>query len=252
MGVPLGRLLHPALDDRAVVGVAGVEDRDVLGAGDRGDLLVVLDRVDVGDDLVERRELRERHRAERRLPREHLGDHLEHLVVGRGGRLDREVVDAEEVLGPLPVGARHPQQPPLELVAEPRAGLVEQLVVVERQRDAVSPSRSVSSTARTKNAHSGSTSWTDSLTSTQLGVEVRAAGRRGVGSTYAWPRTPAAGSARSTRSSGRGAEHPLPERQGGVAARAVAVAARSVLPREAPAGDGDRPGRRLHHEVEGR
>ena len=85
-----------------------------------------------------------------------------------------------------------------------------------------------------------------------LGVEaVRAAGRRGVGEHVRLAAHPGRGVGEVDDVERAGAEHPLPERQGGVAARAVAVPAVSVLPREAPAGDGDRPGRGLHHEVEG-
>ena len=41
------------------------------------------------------------------------------------------MVHPEELVGARPVGARHPQQPALELLAEPRPGLVQGLVVVQ-------------------------------------------------------------------------------------------------------------------------
>ena len=204
-------------------------------------------RVDVGDDPVERRELGERHRAEGRLPRQDLGDDVEHLVVGRRGRLDREVVDAEEVLGPLPVRARHPQQPPLELVAEPRAGLVEQLVVVQglaggRQPEPLGVEHGAHE-ERPLGEHVGN----GLADEHPLRVEpVRPPGRRGVREDERLPAHPGRGVGEVDDVERPRAEHPFAEGQGRVTPRAVAV-----LPREVPSGDGDRTGCGLHHEVEG-
>ena len=99
-------------------------------------------------------------------------------------------------------------------------------------RDAVSPSRSVSSTARTKKAHSGQDVGHGLADEHPLRVEpVRAPGGGGVGEDERLPADPGRGVGEVDDVERPGAEHLFAERQRGVAPRAL-----GVLPGEAASG----------------
>ena len=222
-------------------------DSAPLRPGDGRDLLEVLDPVGVGHHPVHRRELGERHRAEGGLPGEQLGDHVEHVVVGGGSGLRGEVVHAEEVVGPRPVGARHPQEPALELLTETRPRLLQRLVVVQGLPGGGEPEAVGVEHGPDEERPVGQHVGHRVTHQHPLRVEpVRPPGGRGVRQHEGEPPNPR-GRVREVDDVQRGeAEHSLAPPGGGGAARGPLA----VLPGEGAPGDRHRAVRRLDREVD--